>query len=118
METIKSIDEVIEILSEVEISMLDYSENKPTDLLVIPDDSKITVIGGLPWEDCVRIDSFIKFSKVYKANTLEDMKKLWKFTTFNPDNLSFDEFKKKIGSSLEDLYPTIKHLVRFKNGNN
>jgi hypothetical protein len=61
-------------------------------------------------------------SKMYISNDLEIMREI--FTgrlgskTFNSQNKSIDELKYGIMVNLKKLYPRIKHLVKFKKGEN
>lgn len=120
-----SIEEMIKELSSIKITSV-IGKDGQTGLIWTIKESNVGFENTDIKANNDDIEIFSLLSKMYISNDLEIMREI--FTgrlgskTFNSQNKSIEELKDGIMVNLKKLYPKIKHLVKFKkgeeNGNN
>ena len=121
-----SLEEMIKELSSINVmSAIGKNDGKPT-LISIVESCNVEFKDTSVKEDNDNIEIFSLLSKMYVSNDLKIMREIFigrlGSKTFNSQNKSIEELKDGIMVNIKQYYPKIKHLVKFKkgeeNGNN
>lgn len=116
-----SLEEMIKELSSINVISVKGKDGEST-LIWILEGCNVEFESTNVKENNDNIEIFSLLSKMYISNDLEIMREI--FTgrigskTFNSQNKSIEELKDGIMVNIKKYYPKIKHLVKFKKGEN
>lgn len=115
-----SLEEMIKELSSINVmSAIGKNDGKPT-LISIVESCNVEFKDTSVKEDNDNIEIFSLLSKMYVSNDLKIMREIFigrlGSKTFNSQNKSIEELKDGIMVNIKQYYPKIKHLVKFKKG--